>query len=447
MGQQSTGPLGRNAFRAGHSGQVERAMNSSSCVWWSRSADNWPADEALLAAGASVVARAREAVTRRLGFTCSAGVAANKMLAKLCGGLHKPNQQTVLPPVAVADLLDPLPVDRLRGFGGKLGDLLKRGRPELGIAGFESCGALRRMGEAIVAQVLRGDWPHPEERAATACRMAAGRDDSAVEQRPFSKQIGGGKNFSGSRGASRGPLDNYSALEGWVSEFAEDVWARLEEEEEINERIATHIVVHVSVQGCTAGRSKRCKLRPGVAAMSCDAMNMLRRLTSERPSHRLGITGVGLACDHFISASGKAERGALQRMFQKQPDVSEFPQSDPPTIDAATPPAKRLRSVVIDLSQDSPEAWSQTDSRAALSARWPCGACTLLNESRARLCELCRTPREVELPLEPGDQLRNCHTEDNSNVQGSGRSACGKPSQRGGIAALLLKSSACIKQP
>merc|ERR1711920_494603 len=105
---------------------------------------------ALLAAGAAIVARARTAVKERLGFTCSAGIAANKMLAKLCGGLHKPNQQTVLPPCAVTALLDPLPVDRLRGFGGKLGELLKRGRPELGIAGFESVGVLRKAGHAMV---------------------------------------------------------------------------------------------------------------------------------------------------------------------------------------------------------------------------------------------------------------------------------------------------------
>ena len=84
-----------------------------------------------MAAGACVVARARAAVTADLGFTCSAGIAANKLLAKLCGGLHKPNQQTVLPPSSVRALLDPLPVDRLRGFGGKLGELLRSGRPDL----------------------------------------------------------------------------------------------------------------------------------------------------------------------------------------------------------------------------------------------------------------------------------------------------------------------------
>ena len=58
-------------------------------------------------------------------------------------------------------LLDPLPVDRLRGFGGKLGEILRGGRPELGLPGYESAGAIRRAGTAAVARVLRGEWPHP----------------------------------------------------------------------------------------------------------------------------------------------------------------------------------------------------------------------------------------------------------------------------------------------
>ena len=64
---------------------------------------------------ATVVARLRAAVATSLpGFTCSAGVAANKMFAKLCAGLHKPDQQTVLPAEAVPALLHPLPLDRIK---------------------------------------------------------------------------------------------------------------------------------------------------------------------------------------------------------------------------------------------------------------------------------------------------------------------------------------------
>ena len=165
-----------------------------------------------------LVARARREVTARLGFTCSAGVSANKLLAKLCGGLHKPNQQTVLPRSATHALLDPLPVDRLRGFGGKLGELLRNGRPEQGLSGFDTAGALRRAGPAAVARVLRGEWNHAEDAAAAACRMAAGEDTAAVEGRALPKQVGSSKNFGGTRGSARGPIDAREGLERWVGE-------------------------------------------------------------------------------------------------------------------------------------------------------------------------------------------------------------------------------------
>eukprot|EP00929_Paragymnodinium_shiwhaense_P084193 TRINITY_DN45002_c0_g1_i2.p1 TRINITY_DN45002_c0_g1~~TRINITY_DN45002_c0_g1_i2.p1 ORF type:complete len:525 (+),score=121.12 TRINITY_DN45002_c0_g1_i2:66-1577(+) len=290
MGQQKTGPLGRSAFRGGHSGQVQRSISDASYAWWNRTvppawseSDTWPQDEAALAAGAAIVARARAAVAERLGFTCSAGIAANKMLAKLCGGLHKPNQQTVLPPDAVAELLDPLPVDRLRGFGGKLGDLLKAGRPELGLAGFESAGALRRAGEAAVAKVLRGEWPHPEATAAQACRMAEGKDEHAVEERPLSKQVASSKAFSRHRGGPRAPVDSLEELEGWFRELVEDVAGRLEAEDELNGRTATQLVVGVRFEDSAAARSKRRTLRrQDAGAMLEDAM-VLRDVSKRCP--------------------------------------------------------------------------------------------------------------------------------------------------------------------
>ena len=58
---------------------------------------------------------------RELGFTCSAGIAHTKVLAKLTAGMHKPCQQTILPSTAVAGLLESLPIGKLRALGGKLG--------------------------------------------------------------------------------------------------------------------------------------------------------------------------------------------------------------------------------------------------------------------------------------------------------------------------------------
>jgi len=50
----------------------------------------------LLIAGARIAARTRRALRDRLGYTASAGVAANKLLAKIGSARNKPDKQTVV---------------------------------------------------------------------------------------------------------------------------------------------------------------------------------------------------------------------------------------------------------------------------------------------------------------------------------------------------------------
>lgn len=45
----------------------------------------------------SIVSEIRAAVKEQTGYECSAGIAHNKILAKLVCGLNKPNKQTILP--------------------------------------------------------------------------------------------------------------------------------------------------------------------------------------------------------------------------------------------------------------------------------------------------------------------------------------------------------------
>lgn len=46
--------------------------------------------------GASIVSEIREAVKEKTGYECSAGIAHNKVLAKLVCGMNKPNKQSIL---------------------------------------------------------------------------------------------------------------------------------------------------------------------------------------------------------------------------------------------------------------------------------------------------------------------------------------------------------------
>lgn len=56
-----------------------------------------------------------------LGYRCSAGIAQNKILAKLVCGLHKPNKQTILPGNAIPQFLSELPLKKIKRLGGKFG--------------------------------------------------------------------------------------------------------------------------------------------------------------------------------------------------------------------------------------------------------------------------------------------------------------------------------------
>ena len=378
--------LARSSFRAGHAGQREREIGAASAAWWARPDGAWAPEEGLLAAGAAIVGRARAAVTAELGFTCSAGVAANKLLAKLCGGLHKPNQQTVLPPSAVHALLDPLPVDRLRGFGAKLGKLLRED------GGFETCAALRRAGVPAVARLLRdGGWNKPEEMAAEAVRMAGGRDGAVVGERQLTKQVARGKQFGGRRGAARGPLDTREVIAKWVSELTGDIADRLAAEEEENDRVATKIIVGLGLEG-EPYRSKRMALRgSSVDRLSRDCLQLIASLTAGRPPTRIGITLLNITADGFEStaAAGAADRGALVRMF------------------AAAAPAAGLggggggRHARLEWSEAAARGGGDAAGRrsgggscpAAAAAAWACARCTLVNVGSAARCAACDATR------------------------------------------------------
>ena len=104
-------------------------------------------EERRVRVGAAVAAEARAAVLAETGVRCSAGVAVNKMLAKLVSGAHKPDDQTYLPPGfrVGASLVAPLATRALPGVGAKTA-------AELARRGVKTCADARRHArETLVA--------------------------------------------------------------------------------------------------------------------------------------------------------------------------------------------------------------------------------------------------------------------------------------------------------
>ncbi|RUS30875.1 DNA-directed polymerase kappa [Jimgerdemannia flammicorona] len=67
----------------------------------------------------AVIEQIRDEIFRETGLTASAGIAANKMLAKICSDINKPNGQYLLPNdrYAIMEFIAKLPVRKISGIG------------------------------------------------------------------------------------------------------------------------------------------------------------------------------------------------------------------------------------------------------------------------------------------------------------------------------------------
>ena len=159
----------------------------------------------MLMAAAVVVSRARRAVSDRLGFSCSGGVAPTKQLAKLGCGLHKPNQQTVVLPRHIDGLLQDLPLDRLQGLGGK------EGKQIIAKLGVTTAGELGALTPDDLVRAGAAD----EGSARIYIAMARGTYRDPVVHRMTYKSFAASKNFY------REALDTDEAVDAWLKKFSE----------------------------------------------------------------------------------------------------------------------------------------------------------------------------------------------------------------------------------
>ncbi|KAH8072055.1 hypothetical protein JL721_3964 [Aureococcus anophagefferens] len=164
--------------------------------------DSYDANEQTMLAGAVVVARARAAVTKQLGFRVQRRRAEQAVGGFGCG-LHKPNQQTVVLRRHVAGLLRDLPLDRLAGLGGEFG---KRLKDELRV---ETAGDLAAKEPR---DLVRAGVCEDEGDAIRVVRMARGEHDDPVKDQATYKSFAASKNFFQ-------PLGNEAARRQVAAEF------------------------------------------------------------------------------------------------------------------------------------------------------------------------------------------------------------------------------------
>jgi DNA polymerase-4 len=127
--------------------------------------------------------RLKQAVFDATGLSCSIGVTPNKLLAKLCSDLDKPDGLTLLDHADIPARVWPLPAGRINGIGPKAQARLK----DLGI---HTIGELAATDVAILTQAFgtqTGNWMH---------RAAHGQDERPVVTRSEPKSISRETTFS-----------------------------------------------------------------------------------------------------------------------------------------------------------------------------------------------------------------------------------------------------------
>jgi DNA polymerase IV len=115
---------------------------------------------------ASIAVQIKQRIRARTGLTASVGAATNKLVAKIASDLHKPDGLTLVTAENLRATLDPLPVRRLPGLGGKTGLRLEA-------AGVRTLGELRVAPDPQL-------WPIFGRHSQSIRDRAAGIDDRPV---------------------------------------------------------------------------------------------------------------------------------------------------------------------------------------------------------------------------------------------------------------------------
>jgi len=87
---------------------------------------------------AGVAFEIRDRIRDETGLTASAGIAENKLLAKIASDMNKPNGQCVVSPEQVGSFMETLPVRKLWGIGGVSSEKLEK-------RGIQTCGQLQQL--------------------------------------------------------------------------------------------------------------------------------------------------------------------------------------------------------------------------------------------------------------------------------------------------------------
>ncbi|KAE8377209.1 hypothetical protein BDV26DRAFT_264130 [Aspergillus bertholletiae] len=168
-------------------------------------------DDVAMLIGSEIVRAVRTAVWEKLNYTCSAGIAKNKMMAKLGSASNKPNKQTIVRNRAIQNFLGGFKFTKIRMLGGKLGDQVTA------LFGTEQVRDLLQ----VTLEQFRTKLD--DDTANWLYGIIRGDDKSEVNPRTQIKSMLSAKSF-------RPSINSAEQAEKWLRIFAADIYGRLVED-------------------------------------------------------------------------------------------------------------------------------------------------------------------------------------------------------------------------
>ncbi|PHH68422.1 hypothetical protein CDD82_568 [Ophiocordyceps australis] len=240
-------------------------------------------DDVAILTGSEIVRAIRAQIRERLGYTCSAGVANNKLISKLGSGFKKPNCQTVIRSRAVHTFLAGFKLPKLRNLGGKLGDQV--------VSTFHT----DNLEELLNIALSQFKAKFGDETGIWLYNTIRGVDNTEVNPRTLIKSMLSAKSF-------RPSINSFDQANKWLRIFAADLYSRLVDEgaTDDNKRRPRTVNLHHRTAGQT--RSRQGPISPGKVLSEALLFTLAQDLLSQ-----ISADGTIWPCDNLSLSMGGFE--------------------------------------------------------------------------------------------------------------------------------------------
>ncbi|KAH7410098.1 sister chromatid cohesion protein Eso1 [Phaeosphaeria sp. MPI-PUGE-AT-0046c] len=279
-------------------------------------------DDVCMVIASEIVRDVRKNIRYDLGYTCSGGVARNKMLAKLGSGYKKPNQQTVIRNRAVKHFLSDMKFTKIRMLGGKLGDevVAMFGTDKVKDLVEQPLDQLKKLGDDT------GSWLY---------NIIRGEDNSEVNPRTQIKSMLSAKSF-------RPAINSFEQGVRWLRIFAADIFSRCVEEGVLeNKRRPKTINLHHR-QGAQV-RSRQAPIPQGKPLSESILFDLAKNLLAQ-----VVVDGRAWPCSNLSLSVGGFEDGITNNKgigsFLVRGEEAKAMMSTGRSTSTGEPPAKRRKT-------------------------------------------------------------------------------------------------------